>query len=251
MAGQTDPALLARRLEDMARRAAQRWQHAYTGFLDPAGWTQAQEAARREGAGLSLYVSWPDAERRMACFYPRDGEAPEDFPVTLLCIHWNAKFASLGHRDLLGSLMGLGLQREALGDILMEEGRAYCPVTEAVAGYIAANLTQAGRTRVQVETASQPPQEAAAPMTQEVAATVAALRLDAVVAAGYRLARSAAQESIAAGLVKVNHLPCLKGDALLREGDLISVRGRGRLRLRQVGYRSQKGRIHILLDRTK
>lgn len=250
MAREPDRELMARRLEDMARRAAQRWQPGYTDFLDPVGWTAAEEAARREGAGMAVYTSWEDAERRMVCFYPRDDEPPEDFPAVLLVIRWSAKFTTLEHRDILGSLMGLGIERDAVGDILVREGEAFCPVTEAVAGYIMANMTQAGRTGVRVEVADAPPAASAQGDMQEVAATVAALRLDALVAAGYKLSRSQAQDMIEAGLVKVNHLPCLKCDAALAEGDLISVRGKGRLRLTEIGRRSQKGRIHILLHRT-
>ena len=238
-------AALEKRLNELALRAGRAGRECFTRFLEPAQETWARQAAARAGARVALWGGYEDAERRVAAFYPDDGSEPEQWPIRALRLQWNEKFASPGHRDLLGAVMGLGIERETTGDIAMgtyrERPCAYLFALEEMADYIAASLESAGRAALKVSLAEEAP-ALLPPEGETLRLTVQQERLDAVVAAAYRLSRSEAQRLIAGGLVKLNHLPNLHTDARLSEGDLLSVRGYGRVRLVEFQGESRRGR---------
>ncbi len=144
--------------------------------------------------------------------------------------------------------MGLGVERETTGDIVTATHRgAPCAclfVLDDVADYVAANLESAGRASLKVIPCDAPPQ-LLPPEGQSLRLTVQQPRLDAVLAAACRLSRSEAQRLIAGGSVKLNHVQCLRGDAKLSEGDLISARGYGRVRLDAFAGESRRGRLVV------
>ena len=242
----------SKRLIELALRAGHTGQAQFTRFLEPSWHDEARAAANKAGVRVAFWGGWPDAERCLAAFY--DGEAPEpaDYPIALLRIGWNAKFASPGHRDLLGASMGLGLERETMGDIAMAAWRGSdCAVLFAlpeVADYIAANLDSAGRASLKVDPVDELP-ELKPPEGAELRVTVQNFRLDAVLAAACRLSRSEAQKLILAGLVKLNHVPSLHTDARLDEGDLISARGYGRIKVVAFQGESRRGRQIVTVFR--
>ncbi len=132
-----------RYLLDLAKRAERTGRPVFTDFLDPVQAAVAERCAHEAGTDCILFGGWADAERQIACFGPV-WEEPE-WPLRWLECRWNAKFASPGHRDFLGALMGLGIKREAVGDILAEEGKAYLALHASVADYVASGLTSAGK----------------------------------------------------------------------------------------------------------
>ena len=181
----------------------------------------------------------------MAGFYAGGAEALS-FPIRRLRIDWNARYGSIGHRDILGALMGLGIERETLGDIAMLKEGALLFVHEDMADYVAANLESCGRVKVRVS----PCGEEVAPPEPEgtlLYRTVPSQRLDAVLAAAYDLSRQKAQEMIRAELVKVDHAVETRADARLEAGSLVSARGLGRFCLREVTGLTRKGRVGLRL----
>lgn len=238
-----------KRLSELALRASFTGRAQFTHFLEPAAERDALSAAHAAGAQVRFFGGYDGAERRVAAFYaevpPEDGE----YPVAALALRWNARFASAQHRDLLGAAMGLGLERGALGDVALSSrpGEAYLFCLNEIAAYIAANLESAGRAKLTVSPAKSV--DAAEPEGTELRVTVQSLRLDAVLAAGYNLSRAEAQKLIAAGLVKLNHAPELRGDAKLEAGSLLSVRGYGRLRVDEIQGESRRGRTVLKLFR--
>ena len=243
-----DSDLLIKRMRELAHRASVRPGACYTHFLDP---TQAQSAflaAREKGVQLALCGGYPDCERAMAAFYLEAEDEPQSFPFECVRLSWNPKFGSPGHRDLLGALMALGFERECMGDIVLAEGCAYVFAQPETARYIVANLTGAGRITVEAEIVEGAP-PLPPPAGRTVKDTVASLRLDAVLSAGFDLSRGQASELIARQVVLVNHVLCENPSATLSEGDVISVRGHGRFRLTQVGGLTRKGRLGITLFR--
>lgn len=238
--------LPARRLAELAWRAARDGCAVSTRFLEPPQEADALEAARGAGVRVAFFGGWDGAERRAACFA---GEgAAFCFPVQALEIRWNARYAQIAHRDLLGALMALGVERDLLGDIALEPGRAVAFVHRDVADYLAASLQSAGRASVRA--AALPP---GAPIPEPQGTlryrTVACPRLDALLCAAWDLSRAEAQRRIAAQTVKVNHLPQTQSDLRLRPGDLISARGLGRARLEKLSGPTRKGRlgVHLLV----
>ena len=236
---------LDKRLNELALRAQHTGRVCATRFLEPSTLAVVNAAASRAGVKGALWGGYEGAERCVAAFYAGDPPEAGDWPVVALRLQWNAKFANPGHRDLLGAMMGLGIEREMTGDIAMGTYRdapcAYLFALEEVADYIAANLDSAGRASLKVSVATETPQ-LIPPEGESLRLTVQQQRLDAVLAAACRLSRGEAQRLIAAGLVKLNHVPQLRPDARLSEGDLISARGYGRVKVTAFQGESRRGR---------
>ena len=244
------PELEIKRLRELALRACYAGEPAYTRFLEPPMEREALSAANSAGVSASFWGGYPGAERRIAAFYAGDPPEEADYPIACLALNWNPKYASPGHRDLLGAVMGLGLERDATGDIAPGEkdGCAYLFAHSDVESYIRANLESAGRASLRVELAEGPP-ALREPQGTQLRATVSSERLDAVVAAGLKLSRGEAQHLIESGLVKRNHAPELRGDVRLEEGDLLSVRGYGRMKIIEFEGRTRKGRLTVRIFR--
>ena len=242
-----DAGMERKRLDELARRAAHTGLWVHSKFLDPALERDCAFAAGDAGAKVSFFGGYADAERRVTGFYSAD--APEEpWPVVCIRLRWNAKYGSPGHRDLLGALMGLGIAREETGDILVGQGEAYLFALDEIADYICASLDAAGRTKLKAERAEG---EISLPEPEgvRIRETVASERLDAVLAAGYNLSRAEAQRLIRSGLVKLNHVVETHTDARLSEGDLISARGFGRLRVLEFPGMTRRGRWAVDLFR--
>ena len=239
----------SRALESAARLAAQKGLRRYTRFLDPAQAREAESIARGAGVRVSFWGGYERAERVIACFHA-EGDAPEreEFPLVCLQSGFNQRFCSLSHRDLLGAFMALGLTRACVGDMIIEEANVLLFSTCQTAGFIADSLTCAGKAALRFrEVEGTPP--VPEPKGTAFSAVVSSLRLDAVLAAAYRLSRAGAADQIHAGLVKLDHLPCERVDAQVAEGAMLSLRGKGRVRLTSIDGMTRKQRIGVTFFR--
>ena len=242
---------LMRHIEDLAHTAFSRGIARYSAFLSDREQDLARAALCRADVedGFRFEGGWPDAERKVLCLEPEGsyGEAP------ICCVRLQCRAlpgaALPAHKDYLGSLMGLALKREALGDIVLPEdqpGTAYVFALEPAAQLICRELFQAGHT--ELTTALLPLEEVPQfPQAErEVrSATVSSLRLDAVLAAMLHCSRGQACEWIAAGRVEINHLPAESAHAPVYEGDVFTVRGKGRFGLTALPGKSKKDRSII------
>ena len=145
--------------------------------------------------------------------------------------------------------MGCGVKRETVGDIYVSEGSCDFLVTREILPYLLQNFLSAGRTKLHVE---QLPIDQIRVPEQKVKAvrdTVSSLRLDGVVSSGFSISRGKAADYIAAGKCELNYAPCMKGDKQAAEGDVITIRGLGKIRLETIGGSTKKGRIAIEITR--
>ena len=202
--------------------------------------------------GLISFGGYADAERQMLVYLPEylteDALHEEDAPlICLRATFFNGDTPS--HRDFLGALMGEGIARETVGDICVGKGQCDFFVTAEIAPYILQNFTGAGRTKVHLEQI--PLSEVAVPevQTKEIRDTVASLRLDSIIASGFRIGRSAAAQYVTAGKVAIDGLPCEKPDKPVEEGSKVSVRGLGNIKLKNINGQTKKGRISVIIDR--
>lgn len=202
--------------------------------------------------GLHAFGGYEDAERKMLIYLPEyldmDALYGEDSP----CVCLRASFFqgdSPNHRDFLGALMGAGIARETVGDICVGSGSCDFFVTAEIAPYLLQNFTSAGRTKLHLERVSLREARIPEPEVKEIRDTVASLRLDSVVASGFRIGRSLAAQYIAAGKASLDGLPVEKPDRPVPEGAKISVRGLGKIRLTQVGGKTKKDRISVVIHR--
>jgi RNA-binding protein YlmH len=154
---------------------------------------------------------------------------------------------SLSHRDFLGALMGLGIERDLVGDIIPREGSCDMVLLKEIVPYVLQNLTSAGRASLSLTEV--PEAEAKEAEFRVLRDTVASLRLDAIVGCGFGLAREKAAAAIRAGKVAVNGMECLKPDKPVEAGTRISLRGLGKMELSEVGGLSRKGRTQIVIKR--
>ena len=205
-----------------------------------------------DAQGLYRFGGYEDAERKMLVYLPdyldESALTGEDSPlVCLRATFYEGDTPS--HRDFLGALMGAGIGRETVGDICVGKGSCDFFVTAEIAPYVLQNFLSAGRTRLHLEQIPLWEVVVPEPETIQIKDTVASVRLDSVIASGFRLGRSAAAQYITAGKAAIDGLPCEKPDKTVSEGAKISVRGLGKIRLTTIGGQTKKGRIALVIDR--
>ena len=254
MAAVGEDRLLLARILDRAEQARNRNIPAATDFLSPQQQMQTADLLRLAGIGETAYAAlggYDGAERKLLLFLPDwlDGEgALEQSPIRCLRAVFREEYG-LTHRDFLGSLMGMGIVREKIGDILVGPDSTDLVVLDTVADFLLQSWDSAGRAKLTVTAIDPAHIHIPVVKCQEIRDTVSSLRLDAVVSTGLRMARGKAADLIAGGRVQVNWRECTKADKLLSAGDTVSVRGFGKFELTEVGGLTKKGRISIVVKR--
>jgi len=234
---------IIRRARDLSAQSQNQGFVTSTGFLTPA---EAASVSAERLPGLLLTGGVDGCERQAAFFLP-DYAAPADFDVSehIAAIRSTTRFGEPGHRDYMGALLGLGLQRRCIGDIFVTGETALFFCQESIADFILENLDKVGRygaalTRVSLADANVPERP-----TEDLRFTVQSPRLDTVVSGLFSVSRTAAAEAIRGGLVTLNHLPAGKQDAPVSERDTLSLRGRGKAVIDALGAPTRKGRIPV------
>ena len=238
---------LIKRGEDLRERCERSCSVTNTAFLTPAEqYALERWAGRRAECRMVLRGGTEGCERRAAFFLPFYLEEADFEPGEYIrCIKVTAGFGSPGHRDYMGAVLGLGIKREWLGDIMVDGSTAHIFCLSTVAEHLLASLDKVGR--FGVKTKEIPLSEAPVPKFEmkEVTFSVMSLRLDAVAAGMFNLSRTTAAAMIAAGEVSLNYSECLRPDAQLQPGDIVSVRGHGKASLASIGGQSRKGRTFV------
>lgn len=237
--------LFLKRVEDAVRLAARK--PYFLGFLDPR--QRALATSRLKALGFRNVLFWggcDGAERVFAGFFPGGEEpAPEAFPVGALRVSWKAAPArAVTHRDVLGSVLALGVLRRSVGDILVEEDGCLVFLDTGILPFVLQSLEKVGGASVRCREA--PPGEAHREQKFEpIEDTIASARLDCVVASLLNLSRTAAALAIEHGRVQLNFEPCEKPTRLVSPGMTLSVRGAGRFDVLTVGPPTRKGRLRF------
>ncbi len=241
---------LIRRGEDLRERCERTCSVTNTAFLTPAEQYALSAWSRRAAdCRMILRGGVEGAERCAAFFLPFYMEETDFDPGEYIrCIKVTAGFGQPGHRDYMGAVLGLGIKREWLGDIMVEGSTAHIFCLNTVADHLLASLDKVGR--YGVKTREIPLSEAPVPKREvkEVTFSVMSLRLDAVAAGMFNLSRTSAAGMIAAGEVSLNYSECLRPDAIVQPGDIVSVRGCGKGSLASVGGQSRKGRTFVTAE---
>ena len=235
---------IQKRALDLRARAEKTGSVCATHFLTPAEQRELFAVLHKDEVFFTGGAE--GCERRMAFFLPEWLDCGDfDAGEYISAVEITAAFGNPGHRDYLGALTGLGIDRRRLGDIFTEEGRAVLFCSPEVRDYIRDNLKKAGRYGVKCAVKDLASVVLPVPKREPVIFTVQSPRLDAVAAGCFRLSRTAAAEKIKEGLVSLNSVQCLRTDEKVSEGDTISVRGMGKACTENFGGRSRKDRIFI------
>ena len=249
-----DSRLLLARVLDKLELSQNRGVPAHTPFLSPGERASVQDLLNVWGHPRCVWTGGYEGAERQVCLFLPDWQEPEDAladpegPLAALESLF-PRDASLSHRDILGGLMGLGLTREKLGDILMEEGCCQVVVLREALSILLSQWEGAGRWRLKVREISLSKLSPRPPEVKTIRDTVAAMRLDAVLASGFSTSRSKAAELVSAGRVSVNHRECAKPDRTVEAGDVLTCRGLGKCVVREVLGQSKKGRTMLVLER--
>lgn len=236
------------RIDELWHRSQDRGLITRTNFLSPAEQMEIQKIAHI-AASVHFVGGQGGAERQVAYFLPdpsaQDWLTPEE---DIKALKFHTAFFSPSHRDILGSLLGLGLERWTIGDIITQEEWAFCYCLANVEGFILEHLEKIGRSGVRITEIpwSQVPQKQSAGEIHMF--SVSGLRLDAVLAASFHLSRGRVQEAIVGGLVQLNHSPCIKPTREVKVGDVFSLRGHGKAKLVEISGETRKNRIRIQVE---
>lgn len=246
-----DKIILAR-IEDEMDRCERENRICFTDFLDMRLQGMAESMAKSRGCRFYFYGGYDGAERRLMMFLPdwaepSDGE--EDCPVEILRVRYRQGGKELSHRDFLGSILGLGLSRSKIGDIIVYGGGADIIILKDLEEFLLANYFKAGRTELSLSAEDISKLDLSEIKTEIITDTLASLRLDAFLASAYRSSRSKAVEAVKQGLVYINHALCLKPDAEIKEGDCVVLRGKGKCVLKSVGGTSKKDRTFVEIEK--
>jgi RNA-binding protein YlmH len=222
----------------------------HTNFLTPAEAAEVTALARRlRYDNLVLFGGAAGVERVVAFFLPDYlDEEHFDREGAVNAVRAVSRFASPGHRDYLGAILALGIRREFLGDIFIDGETAHFFCLPSVLQHIILNLDHVGRAGVSAEAVSLAAVPVPVRKTDTKSFTVKSARLDAVAAGMFSASRSAMAELIAQGLVTHNYTVSLKPDAGVCAGDVLSVRGRGKGRVLDIGGESRKGRAFVTAE---
>ena len=236
-------------VRDLSAKADRSGRFTFTDFLNLDEQNTLQ-SARRELIRYECFGGVAGCERVMARFGSPE-ELGYETPFPIACIRISPlqqKFADeLTHRDILGAVMNLGVERGCLGDIVLRDNVAYLFALERIAPYLCDNLTRVRHTTVSCGITDAPP-EGELFRTESVSLNVSSLRADCVVAALYRLSRGNAEKLFDAQKVFLNGRLCA-GSAQLKEGEIVSVRGLGRFVFDGVTGSTKKGRHVIAVSR--
>ncbi|MBE5950229.1 MAG: RNA-binding protein [Lachnospiraceae bacterium] len=207
----------------------------------------------------SIYGGTADAERYCICF---DGTEqvpgirrteplyPEAFPIACVQITpYGPKFCDgLTHRDFLGAILHLGITRSKIGDIYIKEKSAYVFCTDTIGDFLCRELVSVKHTQVHCEICV-PSDVDFSPELKDISGTVASLRLDAFLALAFQTSRSSLSVYIEGGKTFINGKLSMKPGEQLKQGDLVSVRGKGRFLVSEINHKTKKGRISVVIKK--
>lgn len=235
-------------LEDKYMQCEMRNMLCSSAFLDVNTAALAQQKFR-ETKHL-LYGGYEDAERRIMVFLPEyyDDIPQDEDPLSVLHITVPRGSKKLTHRDYLGSILALGVDRSVVGDIIVNDSGADIIVLKSMEEFFLANYEKAARANLSVSIIPASELVLKSPEITEKKDTVASLRLDNIVSSAFNLSRTKAQDAVKEGIVFVNGFQCTKPDHVMEQGDKLVLRGHGKVILKDIGKVTKKDRIFITLS---
>ncbi|WP_350344861.1 YlmH/Sll1252 family protein [Proteinivorax tanatarense] len=221
-----------------------------TDFLDPY-YRDTLIKVTKGLFGIKYHINggYPGAERAKVTFYP-DFLHKDDIEDAISCIQVTGTFPQkYSHRDFLGSILGLGISREKVGDIITFESGCQVVLDNRLVDFIKLNLTKVGNINVKAKEIYPHQLEVRDIKVKKIKGTVASLRLDAVGGLGFSLSRTKLASLIKGERVKVNWKTIKNPAYMVEEGDVISLKGKGRISVANEGKETRKGRKHLEINR--
>ena len=215
------------------------------GFFTPNIWKCFESNFTNKDFYVESYGFFHDAERRMIVF---NNLYDVPYPMKILKIQNTSKFNNPTHKDYLGSIMGLGIKRNKIGDLLLKDNCCYVPVCEEIEGFIISNLTTIGRTPCRVESLGEdviPP----SPEFKEETILVQSLRIDSIVSKLCKISRGNAQKAINEGKVLIDYNRINDKSKDVQPGERITIRGVGKFILGDIVGNSKSGKCRVIIKK--
>lgn len=238
--------LLISRLSDLANESLY---HGYCTFSDFLNLNEQsvflENRDQLPRVPYALYGGYESAERRMVKFYQ---DYCQDTPYPVVCVKIQAlseKFSdTFSHRDFLGAILNLGIDRSKTGDILIKDNAGYLLTTESMGRFICDNLEKVKHTKVRT-TLTDIPEDIFVPNFKTKQGTVSSIRIDSLISLAFNLSRTSAVKYISQGLVFVNGRQITSNSAVPKDNDIISVRTMGRFKLETTDLKSKKDKFVV------
>ncbi len=218
-----------------------------TSFLNPREQFIVESIVGQSDAiSVAFFGGTAGTERQRALIKPAYiDETEAHYDISLCELSYPEKFSQLSHRDILGAILGTGIDRKKLGDIIHENGCWQLFVDASLVSFLTLQVTSVGRTPV---TLTEKPLREAVPITkqwQKKNIVISSRRLDVFIAGGLRISRDQAKQLIVSGKVQLNWTPTENVSEDVNEKDIISVRGFGRLTLLHIEHRTRKDKLAV------
>lgn len=252
--------ILISHITDLKERCADNSVITFTNFLtvDEVNLVKQNERTHSKYIDTFLFGGYDNAERVVAFFVPRFYDVDdissylleniEDNPIVAIDIKKD-KFSSLSHRDYLGALMALGIKREMLGDIIVKDDGCYIFCLKSVSEFILQNLKSIGRGTVSCVVCQVLDLDNDFSNVTEEKVSVTSLRIDNYLSSVYNMSRTQSAEYIRRDNVFINSTLCTKVDYVIKPGDKIVLRGKGKTIFKDVVGKSKKGRLYLSLNK--
>lgn len=242
---------LKKRLMELANLADRKGIPFYTDFLNLNEQTILHSIERQFGTTLVKEDGGYElAERKLFAFESPDSYSEEPFPITIIKIEVkHVKYSdNLTHRDYLGAILNLGIDRTKVGDIIVDYPVAYVFCKNEIAAFITETLEKIKHTQVKCSIIEKQDFQIQ-PKFEEIRKTVSSIRLDAIIALAFQGSRSSLSGLITGEKVFVNGKMISSNSYVLKEGDIVSVRGHGKFRFQEIQTQTKKGRTYVLLQK--
>ncbi len=243
--------ILRKRFMDLARAAENKGVCSYTDFLNLSE-TGVFYSMRNvmPNVNYDLFGGYTGAERKVLCFYGDNSvKAFSDYITCIRILPLNIKFSDdLNHRDFLGALMNLGIERNKVGDILVKEKEGYVFCETIISRFIIDTLDKVKRTSIRCEIMDKDAPEVQ-PEFQEILGSVSSARLDSIIALAFQTSRNSILGLISGGKVYVDGKSVESNSYMLKEEETVSVRGFGKFIYKGMQNQTKKGRYYVILSK--
>lgn len=236
---------------DMVESVLRNYEIRNTKFMDPFECSSLISILRGiEGIAFHESGGYKESERKIVYIYP-DYFTPEDIQsaISMIKVTGNFKYRDVGHRDYLGSILSLGINRENIGDICINSDGVYIIVHENFKDYILFNLEKIANVRIQKQEYDIDDFKYEEPEHSEHSFSVTSIRLDSILSSGFDISREKAQNLIKSENVRVNHEVICTASKIPKEGSVISVKGYGRIIFAGEVCVTKKNKIRIMIKK--
>ena len=215
-------------------------------FLDETYGAILEEMCKYQKAPFEKYGKIINADRNRYILSQYD-VSDDEFKIVVYKIKYNKKYYEINHRNVLGSLMGLGIKRESLGDIVINNGDVYIACTEEISKFIESEFKFVGKAPIELEEYNERIENVI--RYEDKNYFISSLRIDCVISAIYGISRSEAQELIIEGLVQVNHIINMNVSHVLKIDDIVSVRHKGKFKVTALNGKTRSDRLNVTLSK--